>query len=89
MIVDDKDTVRFVAEQHECPNNITLKDNIEPVTAGKSTLKVVVNNNTRAKVTYNFDLKLDDNVPKYMEKMPGLLMKKMFLRLKRFIENLA
>ena len=89
MIIDDKDTVRFVAEQKECPNNITLKDNLEPVTAGKSTLKVVVNNNTSAKVTYNFDLKLDDNVPKYMEKMPGLLMKKMFLRLKTFIENLA
>ena len=89
MIIDNKDTVRFIAEQYDCPKNITLKDNLEPVTSGKSTLKIVVNNNTTARVTYNFDLKLDDNVPKYMEKMPGLLMKKMFMRLKTFIENLA
>lgn len=89
MIVDDEDTVRFVAEQLECPDNITLPNHCEPVSAGKSTLKIVVTNNNTAKVLYNFDLKLDDNVPKYMEKMPGLLMKKMFMRLKTFIENLA
>lgn len=89
MKVDNKDTVRFIAEQLKCPDNIKLPDNCEPVSAGTSTLKIVVNNNSCAKVTYTFDLKLDDNVPKYMEKMPGLLMKKMFIRLKSFIENLA
>lgn len=89
MIVDNEDTVRFIAEQLPCPKNITLPNNCQPVSAGKSTLKIVVNNSTQAKVIYDFNLKLDDNVPKYMEKMPGLLMKKMFLRLKTFIENLA
>jgi len=89
MKVDDKNTVRFIAEQLNCPNNIKVPDNCQPVTAGTSTLKIVVNNNSCAKVKYTFDLKLDDNVPKYMEKLPGLLMKKMFIRLKSFIENLA
>lgn len=89
MIIDDEDTVRFVAEQLPCPDNVTLPTNCETVSAGKSTLKIKVNNNTQAHVVYTFNLKLDDNVPKYMEKMPGLLMKKMFLRLKSFIENLA
>lgn len=89
MIVDDKDSVRFIAEQKPCPENITLPKNCESVSAGKSVLKVKVKNNNEAKVEYFFNLKLDDNVPKYMEKMPGLLMKKMFIRLKSFIENLA
>lgn len=89
MIVDDKDTVRFIAEQKSCPENISLPKHCESVTAGKSVLKVKVKNNNEAIVEYFFNLKLDDNVPKYMEKMPGLLMKKMFIRLKSFIENLA
>lgn len=89
MFVDNKDKVRFVAEQLECPENIKVPNNCQPVSSGTSTLEISVANNSSAKVVYNFDLKLDDDVPKYMEKMPGLLMKKMFLRLKSFIENLA
>ena len=40
------------------------------------------------KLTYEFNIEFDENIPIYMENMFGLLMKKIFYNLKIFIENI-
>ena len=37
---------------------------------------------------YKFSIDIEDDLPEYMENMLGLLMKKVFFRLKTFIENI-
>ena len=46
-----------------------------------------LNTNTM-KCKYNFSMAIDEDLPSYMENMLGLLMKKVFFRLKTFIENI-
>jgi len=39
-------------------------------------------------VGYIFHMEMTDDLPTYMENIAGLLMKKMFFRVKQFIENI-
>ena len=41
----------------------------------------------KAEVVYDFSLELEDNMPIFLEKLPGKLMAKIFTRVKVFIEN--
>lgn len=44
--------------------------------------------NTKINIKYTFDIDINEDLPIYMENMIGILMKKIFIRLKTYIENM-
>ena len=60
----------------------------EVVTSEYGNLFVKLLSEHEANVCYSFHMTLDDDLPIYMENIVGMLMKKIFLRLKSFIENI-
>ena len=60
--------------------------NYEKVTTKISTMVVNFESNHKVNINYLFKLELSHNLPIYMENILGLIMKKMFLNLKTFIE---
>ena len=60
--------------------------NYEKVTTKISTMVVNFESNHKVNINYLFKLELSHNLPIYMENILGLIMKKMFLNLKKFIE---
>ena len=60
----------------------------EPVLKASTILDITLHSPHEALVTYDFAFVIDEDLPLYMEKYPGLLMKKIFVRLKTFLENI-
>ena len=60
--------------------------NYEKVTTKISTMVVNFESNHKVNINYLFKLELSHNLPIYMENILGIIMKKMFLNLKKFIE---
>jgi len=69
-------------------DNLNLSNNYEPVDNSNGKLLIEIVNTHYANIVYNFQLSLDNSMPLYMKKMPGNIMKELFLRLKTFIENM-
>ena len=68
-----------------CPINIK---NCEIAKSNCADLYITIIDNHTANVKYNFNIDFNEELPIYMENLPGILMKKIFVRLKTFIENL-
>ena len=67
-----------------------LKDisNCEEIISPYTNLFVTMKSETEATIDYIFNMEMDDELPIYMENMIGILMKKILLRVKEFIENI-
>jgi hypothetical protein len=63
-------------------------ENSEQVNSDISLLNITLEEDNKMKLTYEFNIEFDENIPIYMENMFGLLMKKIFYNLKIFIENI-
>ena len=88
--MENKDNKTIIkSEQLEKPANFAVPPNTEPAIGSSSILELELINSHRCNVVYDFVLELEDDVPLYMEKMPGKLMHKIFSRLKSFIESLV
>jgi len=70
------------------PYNDNLGKDYDRVHNDFSELYANVNNKHKVDILYKFKIDMYDNLPIYMENLMGLLMKKIFYRLKIFIENL-
>ena len=66
--------------------NIEELSKYEKVKNTISTMVVNFESNFRINISYIFKLELTNSLPIYMENILGLIMKKMFLNLKNFIE---
>ena len=60
----------------------------EPITSKYAQLTVIEREASTVDVGYIFHMEMTDDLPTYMENIAGLLMKKMFFRVKQFIENI-
>ena len=73
--------------------SIPLRDNVpkscEVALCNYSTLVVNTENQHNVSITYKFHMDLQEDLPLYMKNISGLLMKKIFLRLKTFIEKVS
>ena len=73
--------------------SIPLHDNVpkscEVALCNYSTLVVNTENPHNVSITYKFHMDLQEDLPLYMKNISGLLMKKIFLRLKTFIEKVS
>jgi len=84
----DNNTIRFISEQIEKPTHMIVPDRSEPVLEANTMLDIAFLTPHEAVVTYEFTFVIDEDLPNFMEKYSGLLMKKIFLRLKTFLENI-
>ena len=69
-------------------NNLLNKVNsLQEVECKFANLTITFKENNIFNLHYLFNINLNENLPKHLENMIGLLMKKVFLNLKIFIEN--
>jgi hypothetical protein len=70
----------------KCPDELKPLD-CEPVKKSYGIVEINYIGMHKAEVVYDFSLELEDNMPIFLEKLPGKLMAKIFTRVKVFIEN--
>ena len=68
-------------------DNLKGVSNCEEIISPYTNLFVRMKSESEAVVDYFFNMKMDDELPIYMENMIGILMKKTLLRVKEFIEK--
>mgnify|MGYP000586630088 FL=1 len=69
-------------------DNLKGVSNCEEIISPYTNLFVRMKSESEAVVDYFFNMKMDDELPIYMENMIGILMKKTLLRVKEFIEKI-
>lgn len=69
-------------------DNLKGISNCEEIISPYTNLFVRMKSESEAVVDYFFNMKMDDEMPIYMENMIGILMKKTLLRVKEFIEKI-
>jgi len=82
-------TTTIMSEQEPKPDDFSVPPKSEPAVGSSSKLELNMINSHNCAVIYDFVLDLEDDLPTYMNKLPGSLMHKVFTRLKTFIEALV
>ena len=85
IVENGKKTYNGYDIEYPYPDELT---NYEKVTTRISTMVVNFESNHKINIYYLFKLDLAHSLPIYMENVLGLIMKKMFLHLKQFIETI-
>jgi hypothetical protein len=81
--------VQFISSDLKELGAIKLNVKAEPVKKNSANLNIDIMSRFHLNVTYSFNLELETELPIYMEKLPGQLIQKMFIRLKTFLENIS
>lgn len=88
-VISNCNTIIYNSESIEIHDDIkSIVKGYELITCNSSSLKINLRNNHEAKINYNFDLNIYEDLPIYLKHLPGLMMKKIFYNLKLFIEKL-
>jgi hypothetical protein len=82
----ENDKIIFTSKS--IPLSQEIPETCESVCSDNASLVVDTNNPHDIKILYDFHMDLQEDLPIYMENISGLLMKKIFIRLKQFIENI-
>jgi len=83
--IKNKNLIKFVSKDLKYEKEI---ENCEQITNSYSDLSVTINNEHNIDINYEFEINMNEDLPIYMEDYLGLLMKKLFIRLKTFIEKM-
>lgn len=78
----------FHSRQIDPPNTYMVPKHCNPVQTSEGKLRISFEDNHTVHVSYDFSLSLEDHLPIMMRNLPGLLIKKIFIRLKRFLETI-
>lgn len=84
---EDNDTgvIRILSKSIPLENSI---EGCQVVNSNYANLVVSFHTEHHAEINYEFHMDMEDELPTYMENIAGLLMKKIFFRLKTFIEKM-
>ena len=85
VIEEDGDNIIMTSQSIPYPGGI---HKCEAITSNYAQLNVIGKASSAVDVGYIFHMEMTDDLPTYMENIAGLLMKKMFYRVKQFIENI-
>lgn len=86
--IQSNDNVHFISNDLKELGTIKVNVDVEPVKKNSAILNIDIMSRFHLDVTYSFRLELESELPIYMEKLPGQLIQKMFIRLKTFLENI-
>tara|TARA_A200000113_G_C8864847_1_gene354484 strand:- start:175 stop:735 length:561 start_codon:yes stop_codon:yes gene_type:complete len=78
--------ITFTSSSSKCDSEIDKE--LELIENSESTMVVEWEHDHKVHVSYYFSAHVQDNLPIYMENLMGMLTKKMFYRVKTFIENM-
>ena len=85
LIEESADKIIMTSKSMQYPGGIAK---CEPIVSNYAQLTVFERGSSTVDVGYIFHMEMTDDLPTYMENIAGLLMKKMFFRVKQFIENI-
>ena len=69
------------------PSNFDM-GKAESIVNSRGVIHIYFSDDHNAHVEYEFGMNLDEDIPPYMKKLPGLLMSKIFTRVKTFVESM-
>ena len=84
----DDNFFRFVLSQIDKPVDVAVPKKSESVVKSSSTLDIKMHTCNHASFLYCFSIEFDEDMPIHMDNLPGMLMKKIFYRLKIFLDNI-
>lgn len=82
----ENDIIRFSSYDLDISRLNVELPGYEKITSEVASLEIKILSHHSAKVTYEFKININEDLPLYMENMSGLMMKKLFYKLKTFIE---
>lgn len=85
VVWDSPQELRYYMEQIDKPSSFDL-GKAESVVNSRGVIHIYFSDQHNAHVVYEFGMNLDEDVPAYMKKLPGILMSKIFTRVKTFVE---
>lgn len=85
IVWDSPQDLRYYMEQIDKPNSFDM-GKAESVVNSRGVIHIYFSDHHNAHVVYEFGMNLDEDIPPYMKKLPGLLMSKIFTRVKTFVE---
>jgi len=81
--------IQYTSRSIEKDNLIKSKvKRYEEITCNISTLTITLNNNSNIHLEYYFDIDIHEDLPIFAKNLIGFIMKKIFINLKSFIENI-
>jgi hypothetical protein len=83
-----EDTFKFILNKIDKPEDFIAPKKSESVLQSKSTLDIKLYTPHHASFVYLFSIDFDEDMPLHMNNIPGMLMKKIFYRLKTFLDNI-
>lgn len=82
------DTFKFILNKIDKPEDAVVPKKSESVIQSSSTLDIKLYTPHHASFVYLFSIEFDEEMPLHMNNIPGMLMKKIFYRLKNFLDNI-
>lgn len=82
----DQKNILYMCRPPEC--NVKRFVNAEPVISNFAKFNIHIENDHTMHITYHYHIDLAEQLPKSMENVAGILIKKLFWRFKTFIENI-
>ena len=82
------DQYNFFSKKIDKADHFEIPNRCIPVKKSNGNLSISFINNNEMNVVYEFSLVIEEDMPNMMRKLPGMLMKKIFIRLKSFLETI-
>ena len=81
--------IQYTSKSIDVDNSIKSKiKRYEKITCVESTLTITLHNNSNIHIDYYFNIDIHEDLPMFARNLIGFIMKKIFLNLKSFIENI-
>lgn len=87
-------TIKYVENNYVYFESVNLDNfpdkfkNYDKITCNTSKLNIKIINNNLLDINYRFNIDIHEDLPSYMKNLIGLIMKKVILKTKLFIENI-
>jgi len=91
MLIETEKCIRdshVIFKSKDLLDGIDMFNGYDRIDCNLSELDINIINNNLLHVIYTFNIDIHEDLPIYMENLIGLIMKKIFLKLKLFIENI-
>jgi hypothetical protein len=91
MLIETEKCIRdshVIFKSKDLLHDVDMFNEYDRIDCNLSELDINIINNNLLHVIYTFNIDIHEDLPIYMENLIGLIMKKIFLKLKLFIENI-
>lgn len=87
--INNDNEMIFDGKNIDIDNNNLIDNSYDKIISTYTNLRIKIENIHKIHLFYDFEISIHDELPIYMETLPGLIIKKLILRLKQFIENMS